>query len=261
MDENKIVDVGCEVTKELARDVYDDIVHPSAEAAGVIVSLPIRGLRVLLSPIEKYLLNREESIKQTIEATKEKFNSIPLEKRCEPEAYVAVPAIQQISYCQNSNELREMYANLLTSSMNIDLKDKILPAFVNIIGQLSSDEAKLLKFFSIEQIPIIEVHSIVKDENGGYFIPVKNYACKDGLCLDITENYDVYVDNLERLKLIEVTYARWLNNLDVYEYLENRFLAEELEKRNLVDEDLNFLHGVIELTDLGKAFCKICLVV
>lgn len=259
MDENKIVEVGCEVTKEVVKDIYDDIVHPSAEAAGVIVSLPIRGLRMLLSPIEKYLINREESIKQTIEATKEKFNSIPLEKRCEPEAYVAVPAIQQISYYQNSNELREMYANLLASSMNMDLKNKVLPAFVSIIGQISPDEAKLLDFFSTGKKPTLEIHSLIKERNGDFYIPLKNYVCKDGLHLDVQENFYIYVDNLERLKLIEVTYDKKLSDLGLYDNLEHQFMHEEMNAMNLTAENLEFSHGVIELTDLGKAFCGICL--
>ena len=49
------------------------------------------------------------------------------EKIVEPEPYVAVPAIQAISYAMNSDELRNLYANLLAKSMIKDTKDTVHP--------------------------------------------------------------------------------------------------------------------------------------
>ena len=63
-----------------------------------------------------------------------------------PEPYIAVPAVQYISYCMNNEELRNMYANLLANSMNKVVKDGVHPGFVEIIKQLSPDEAKFLKY-------------------------------------------------------------------------------------------------------------------
>ena len=52
--------------------------------------------------LSKWLVNGKESLRLTAEAIKEKVKQIPEEKIVEPEPYVAIPAIQQISYCQNS---------------------------------------------------------------------------------------------------------------------------------------------------------------
>lgn len=56
-----------------------------------------------------------------------------------PEAYVAVPALQAISYSMNSEELRNMYANLLAKAIDIDEKDKVHPAFVELIKQFHQE--------------------------------------------------------------------------------------------------------------------------
>ena len=59
----------------------------------------------------------------------------------------------------NSEELRNMYANLLAASMLKDEKENAHPSFVEIIKQLSPDEAKLLKKISEsgDAYPLIDV--------------------------------------------------------------------------------------------------------
>lgn len=44
---------------------YDDLVHPSAKRIGEIVSLLPRAIGVALTPLEKYVLNGEYSLKAT----------------------------------------------------------------------------------------------------------------------------------------------------------------------------------------------------
>lgn len=80
-----------------------------------------------------------------------------------PDPHIAVPALQYISYCMDNDELRDMYANLLANSMNKVVKNGVHPGFVEIIKQLSPDEARLLKQFKIETIvPTITVRLKMK---------------------------------------------------------------------------------------------------
>lgn len=108
--------------------VYDDLAHPTARSLGNTLSLLPRTIGVWLGKWEKWVINGEESIRLTAQAVQEKAAKIPEEKLTEPEPYVAIPAVQQLSYCYDSEELREMYANLLVSSMNIDTKQAVHPA-------------------------------------------------------------------------------------------------------------------------------------
>lgn len=103
----------------------------------------------------------------------------------EPEAYVAVPAIQAISYSMNSEELRNLYANLLAKAMNSDTKDMVHPSFVEIIKQMSPIDALVLNeitqsnYFplvnlSIKQYESLELNPIKKMQGAktGIHIPI-----------------------------------------------------------------------------------------
>ena len=126
-------DVAKELIAQTAGKTYDDIAHPTAHATGQIVSFIPRTVKVWLGKWEKWILNGEYAIKETEKLLEEKLKHIPEDKIVEPEPYVAVPAIQQLSYSLDSEELRELYANLLASSMNADKKSDVHPAFVDII--------------------------------------------------------------------------------------------------------------------------------
>lgn len=237
---------------------YDDIVHNSAKSVGNTLSLLPRTIGVWLGKWEKWVVNGEESIKLTALAVREKASQIPYEKLSEPEPYVAVPTIQQLSYCYDSEELREMYANLLISSMNVDTKYNVHPSFVDIIKQITPDEAKLLKRLSQEDaFPLIDI-KLQKEK--GYNYVLKNFTniC-EGICDCPNEVYS-YLDNFERLKLINILPSTAINNDDEYKILENDEKVKNI-MNGTCGENEKFVieRHLFYLTDYGKNFIHICL--
>lgn len=79
---------------------------------------------------------------------KEKISKIPEEKLIEPDMQVTAQALNTAKYCVEKKELREMYANLISSSLNIDTTDFVHPSFSNTINQLTPQDAKLLQKFN-----------------------------------------------------------------------------------------------------------------
>jgi hypothetical protein len=239
--------------------VYDDVFHPSAKSLGNTVSLMPRTVGVWLGKWEKWVINGEESIRLTAEAVKEKVTQIPDGKLTEPEAYVAIPAIQQLSYCYDSDELREMYANLLVSSMNADTKYQVHPSFVDIIKQLTPDEAKLLKRISKGgSFPLIDVRIIMP--SGGFHVDIHNFTDIGESVCECPENIFSYLDNFERLKLIDIKNDEFFKDEKIYESLENH---PEIKKAmaQIMPEGYKYeiQHGLFSLTAFGKDFIKICL--
>lgn len=100
-------------TEGVLTEVYKDAVSPSIKPIGTMLSFLPRTIRLAFCRWEKWIVNAEESLLLTGELLKNKIEKIPAEKICEPEPYVAIPAIQQLSYCENSDELRGLYANLI----------------------------------------------------------------------------------------------------------------------------------------------------
>ena len=140
-------DIDNKVIKKLPiEDIYNDLAKPSVKNTGELISLIPRAIRSALEPLEMWILKKEFNIEETKKLLEIKLSKINPENIVTPEPYVAVPTIQAISYVMNNNELRNMYANLLASSMNKEVKDNVHPAYVEIIKQLTPDECRILKY-------------------------------------------------------------------------------------------------------------------
>ena len=192
-----------EIAKELAVKTYEDVAQPALRSTGGIIELLTRALRATMAPLEIWTLKREYQVKETAKLLEEKLKYLPSEQIQTPESYIAIPALIYISYCMDNHELRDMYANLLASSMNKFVKNGVHPSYVEIIKQLCPDEAKILRHIAEKTIPVINVN-YGNDTNGFVWI-VKGFSDVGDLVhceypLDICK----YLDNMSRLGLIEM---------------------------------------------------------
>ena len=247
---------------------YDDLAHPTAKSLGNTASFIPRTIGVWLGKWEKWIINGEESIRLTAQAVQEKAAQIPAEKLTEPEPYVAIPAVQQLSYCYDSEELREMYANLLASSMNTDTKQAVHPSFVDIIKQLSPDEAKLLRIISdksgthsktMKYIPLIDLQ--VQLGNGrGHVGLLRNYtSIGDGVC-EVSQNISAYIENLDRLKLICILEDIHLTNDEEYSPLESApYYTAHKQIELSPGQSFTTKKKSFYVTSFGEAFIKTCI--
>ncbi len=246
-----------EQTKGVAVEVYKDALSPVVKPIGEILGFLPRTLKLTLSGWEKWLINGEESLRSTAEAIKEKVKKIPEDHLVEPEPYVAIPAIQQISYCQNSEELRDLYANFLTASMTVDKKWQVHPSFVDIIKQLTPDEAKYLKALHLSTAfgyPLIDV----KFEKKDHISVVTNFTDYNINVLEHPGSICSYIENLNRLSLITVS------NLETSKLSKEVKQWYEKIKTHLVhltdhEEDESYLQSYkqFSLTNFGLNFIKV----
>lgn len=253
-------EIAQELVKQTAGQAYQDIAHPGMQATGEVLSFIPRTLKALFSGWETWLLNKEHAMEQTKMLLEEKLKDVPEEKLVSPEAYVAIPAIQQLSYSIDNEELREMYANLLASSMNTDTKRNVHPGFVDIIRQLTPDEAKLLKFISKQPTqPVISVNRNLAN-NEGYLEVVRRFTnISEGLC-DNPKGIYAYLENLERLKLITFPEGVYLTNDKLYSPLENHPFIKSIMGKKLPDgEKMEICKGEFYLSQFGNDFIHICL--
>lgn len=132
-------------TLKTAPTLYEDALQPTVQEVGKFVARIPRAINAAFSGLDKWILNKEYAIDETKKLLEKKLENVDPDKIVEPEAYVAVPAIQAISYSINSEELRNLYANLLAKAMNSDTKDLVHPYFVEIIKQMSPIDALVFK--------------------------------------------------------------------------------------------------------------------
>lgn len=125
-----------------------------------------------------------------------------------PAIHIAGPIILHLPFCADQDQLREMYANVLASAMSKQHAESVHPAFVQVIQQLSPDEALVLKcianldseFLQSEQVD--ESGGIIDEDNGTYTSHQFQQFCETAGVASLISS-DAYLDNLLRLKLIK----------------------------------------------------------
>ncbi len=225
-----------------------------------------RAIKSALLPLEKWVLQKEYNVAETKKLLEEKLKNIPPESIESPEPYIAVPTMQYISYCMDNAELRDMYANLLANSMNKVVKNGVHPGFVEIIKQLSPDEAKILAYMSNnERIPTISVKA--NKYTGGFADLINSFTNIAEYCnCENPTDYEKYIDNLVRLGLLLRSNNEWIADDSLYEPLNAHPFITGLQLQILSNPEINkevknieLAKGYIKLTSFGKSFCFVCL--
>lgn len=193
---------------ETVPTLYEDALKPTATESGKLLSLIPKTINAALTPLRKWIAEREYNIAETEALLAKKLEHVSAEKIVTPDAYVAVPAIQAISYSMDSKVLKNLYANLLARSMNISTKDWVHPAFIEIIKQLSPNDVQVLeKICSDNSFQMINVYVCKYDTKNPrpFDQPIQKYGY-EGLT-SITsippDMVKISIDNLSRLQLIE----------------------------------------------------------
>lgn len=256
-------------TLKTAPTLYEDALQPTVQEVGKFAARIPRAINAAFSGLDKWILNKEYAIDETKKLLAQKLENVDPKKIVEPEPYVAVPAIQAISYSMNSEELRSLYANLIANAMNSDTKDLVHPSFVEIIKQMSPNDALILKeiayskFFPLVNLSVSKYDSSdssainkMKDSIYSYSYPSITY-----ISFSDYESTLMSLDNLLRLRLIEERYTlqeevpQEIQESDYYINFKKE-LYGFMSNENWEYEE--FIHTAV-LTSLGKNFCRICL--
>lgn len=240
-------------------DIYEDGLKEVTQESGKSLALIPRTINAALAPLRIWIAQKEYNVAETERLLAIKLEKVNADSIVSPEAYVAVPALQAISYCVNSEELRNMYANLLAMSMLKDKKDNAHPSYVEIIKQLSPDEAKLLKKIAEggDSYPLIDIK--LNSTDRGYITQVHNFTLlAEGIC-DYPNNVFKYIDNLERLKIIEIPFGVRINSDGPYKPLEEYDEIKSLLESK-IPEGYNWEidRKKFEVTQYGKGFIETC---
>lgn len=256
-------------TLKTAPTLYEDALQPTVQEVGKFAARIPRAINAAFSGLDKWILNKEYAIDETKKLLEKKLENVDPDKIVTPEAYVAVPAIQAISYSMDSEELRNLYANLLAKAMNSDTKDQVHPSFVEIIKQMSPADALVLKeiayseSFSLVSLSVSEYDSDALSAIDKMKESIHSYSYPNITYISFS-NYEstlISLDNLLRLRLIEERYTfkekvpQEIQESDYYIKFKKE-LYSFMSNENWEYEE--FIHTAV-LTPLGMNFCKICL--
>lgn len=244
---------------ELFKEIYGDLAKPGVQQVGKALGTVLGLGNTILWPI--FYLNERTRIalNHNLEKYRIKMESIPQDEICQVSPEIGVPVAEKLSYVTNE-EIGGMYIELLAKASQINKANQAHPSFVNVIGNLSPDEAILLK--SIDKmtgIPFIEVRLQFNGKAEWITLDtmMPGVSCLGELSFPI--NIKAYLSNLEGLGIIRVRQDIFMVGENIYEPLENyaRKIFNEQERKN-PDKVLAFERGKMEITPFGRLFISAC---
>lgn len=193
----------------------------------------------------------------------EQVSKIPNEDiNKDPDISIIGPAFEASKYYINRDDARKMFAKLIAAELDVKKMDKVHHAFVDIIQQMSTNDAKLME--KLPHVgPIADIRLMNKE--GTAYLPLltQDIIYIPGL---IEENFvenAVSLSNLSRLGLVKIDHVLSLtesSSYAPYKYL-SAYKQGELEVATNPDKysRIELFTGMFSVTPLGQRFKEICL--
>jgi hypothetical protein len=262
---SKVADVAnavAAVAKEVP--IYQDALQPAAQEIGKALGTVAKLVNVALAPVSGLVWGYEQIREFTATKVAEKLKDVPPEKIVTPSPNVAGPAIEALRYTGHEESLSEMYASLLATAMNEDTIQKAHPAFVDIIKQLTPDEAKIVRGFTASQTinPLISIKasSPNKTISDGHQIVLRNFSQigQRAGCEHI-HLVPAYLDNLVRMGLCEIPEGTAYSSDTWYSPLINHpEILSKIEEMRHFNRQTEIKKSVLTITDFGRQFALAC---
>lgn len=163
MEEDKIetiVDL-VKVYPKAIEKVYEDSAASALKEMGGLATDIVKAIRLVTAPIQ-YMGSLQDRL--VIHLSKV-ANDVPKENQITPPASMLLPLLEKLKYQGEEEVLTNLYVELLKRACDKDRVTEAHPAFFNIIGQLSEDEALIL--FHMMRI---------SNDPGTYFISKDQHA-------------------------------------------------------------------------------------
>ncbi|EMQ5438601.1 DUF4393 domain-containing protein [Pseudomonas aeruginosa] len=253
-----LINAAVEITK--AVPIYQDALQPFAKETGKALGTVGQTINAAFAPLRGIVWGLERIEEFVKEKVSKKLENTSPEEIVTPPIEIAGPTLESLRYTGNNEELSNLYANLLASSMVASKTQKTHPAFVEIIRNLCSDEAKIFKIIYEEiQVPAIDIASQEINSSGYHLasqmISPVFYLAK---CENFV-NCQSYITNLERLGLIIIDKTRRLDGKFYSEIIEDSDIKkaiQEIEENKRIPRIIKY---IFELTPLGAKFGQCCI--
>jgi len=229
----------------LAQPIAANAVRIEETVTSLVTELPI-----LATSLEAV----RAQVRQTVSSALIRRN-VPDTEVIWPRLDVAGPAIEALRY----STLQQEFGNLIASSMDRRTAYSILPAYVEVLKQLSADEIDLIKSVptSGRFLPIADVVYVLPTEQviAAYrnVIPA-NLA---SVCI-YPKNIPQYLDNLVRLNLLARPLGQQADEVSYRTLLRQPFVKKVM-KAAAPKSQAGLDKAVIGVTDFGDQFRRACL--
>lgn len=246
------------IPKSTVEKTLNPIAEPLGKGVGGLVS-------IMMNPLMKLGVISEHNMDKFEKKIIEKNNNIPLKNRDSSKQGLALKAVEDSIYQLDSEVLQDMFASLISSSLDDRKNPDVLPSFSSILKDLSSEDALLLRdlyeFNAVATADIKLFHSSKRT-----VLP-----CLDNILLfddGSMKHLPTSVETLNRLGLVSIhktslvqpnftnNYRQFRDVNNIYHDYANKQI-ERFKGDSTSFDTFNIDEGYITMTKLGQQFGKV----
>ena len=256
----------------LFKEIYGDLAKPGVTQVGQALSTILGLGNTLLWPIQILNERAKLALSDNLDKYRIELANVSADDITAVSPELGVPISERLAYVTD-DQLSQLYVNLLAKASTVQTAHLAHPSFVNIINNLSPDEALLLKeLHTAPAVPFVSAAAFKKDGSEEYLILAEILTgLEDVVPISFPENIVAYFSNFEGLGLVSIRRETHIANASLYQGLEDRYrlgCAETLKelyrvkfKQELPDElfVITFRRGNIVMTSVGKLFTDACI--
>jgi hypothetical protein len=234
--------------------IYDDLFKPSMLELRKGLS---GAVKIALAPISTSVWAYSLIGNWLQKELENRLIKTPIDKIVTPDISLVGPAVESIKFLDQEPELRNLFAQLIASSMDARINDNLHASFVEVIKNLSREDALILKFLNKKPriYMMINSYTDTDGETRRYFPTIWGVPKSVG---DLSRAHNSII-NLKRLGLIE--------SLDEFTEKDNQEFEklERLEDYRQRVEQIRKINGftakkrVYAKTFFGRKFCQVCI--
>lgn len=221
---------------------------------GVSSSLPpelLERLRSTLAQPLEALLDLPEAVHTT--------TGLPVPRQALDTANVMRTLVAPDEDASDADLVRRRFTDLLDRSTRVD-DDAGLPAFLEVVAQLTPDEARILRWLSDRgPAPVVDLEAVSLVGRGTREVLTGQTLVAERAGCAAPEDVDVYLANLERLGILEFT-GDDLGDHPDYQLVEGtatfRAAARQYREDRLWRPRSRY--GRLQLTAFGRRFLAVC---
>lgn len=252
MDPNLIIGSGIDMYNSLPSSTQEALLNPAAETLGkaldgaaTIVCSPL----LMLNIVSKALLHKFST------EINQKINGIPQSNRDTSKLGLVIKAMEEARYQLTEDDIREMYVNLIASTVDNRKNSLVNPRLATVVAQFGINEAHIMESLAHNTSKLLLTSQLwVIDGSSDYWITPRFLSIDN----ELTSEYASSIDTLKSLGVIddfpdrvltETKYKEEYNNMEKYiKGIYQSFRRQEKTTR--------FKNGYIKLSNFGSELAR-----
>ncbi|GHU11854.1 hypothetical protein FACS1894185_5750 [Betaproteobacteria bacterium] len=233
---NEIEAAGKVLATKVVEKTYDDAVSPGFKELGKVSADLVKTARLILAPLQ-IAATFQDRFERFLQKQKDR---IPEARQIEVVPEVSGPALESMRYLDEESALWGMFEEILLKASDKELVGLVHPAFVQIIKQLTRDEAFILYKLKNSDFNIVDRMDLNNSLNRFENLVVESSTIPNRELLN-PDSVNVYYAHLESLSL--VTWPITKHDPIIVSNTQTGIRR----------------HSTMQLTDFGRLFVSACI--